>query len=151
MMTTINAARGCQASNIVTFNYARPSITSVVPQFFGGLQLPLAAPSSGGFIVTIRGSNFGTSLPNVTIGGSACPMLLPYVPTVAQDTIYCTAPPGQGAMNPVHVTVNGLDSIPIAVNNQSTAAPPDTLWYDPPYPMSMFPAGECVSPLASAL
>ena len=50
---TGSAAEGCQPSNVVTFNYSRPSIASVAPQFsLVPPQLPLLTPSSGGVSVS---------------------------------------------------------------------------------------------------
>ena len=100
----------------------------------------MVAPTSGNFLVTIRGSNFGLSVPSVTIGGSPCIVATPFVPAAGHDTLTCIAPPGMGDNNLVSVTVSTLASI-ASVNS----AAPDRFWYSPPLPQTITPSGKCIA------
>lgn len=98
------------------------------------------------FVVTIRGDNFGVTAPSITVGGLPCAVVPPFQPSAGHNTITCVAPPGQGRDNLVSVTVNTLTTVPIVPSGADPA--PDTLWYDPPLPASMWPLSEL--PLVAA-
>jgi hypothetical protein len=77
------------------FSYGAPSVAAISPA---------SGPTTGGTVITIMGSNFGT-FGSVTLGGSACA-----IGEWTQSGIICTNPPGQGANLPLVVTVSGLSS-----------------------------------------
>ena len=113
-----------QPSNVVTLSYAPPSVASISPQYPAG-----NAPALGGFPVTILGSNFGLSVPSVTIGGLPC---IVSGPAYNHSNITCTAPAGAGRNLPVVVTVSGQAS---ALSDGSTFR------YNPPRVLGMWPLG----------
>ena len=79
------------------YSYAGPVIASVTPA---------SADTAGGTLITIRGTNFGTSA-TVKLAGSDCP-----VKSVNHSNILCTVPMGQGLGLPLTVTVSGQTSSP---------------------------------------
>ena len=114
------------------FTYNSPVITSVLP------QLPNAA---GGSLLTISGSNFGTS-GTVTVAisiGATLTQSLCYPQSLYNNTeIICAAPPGQGVNQAVYVT-----------SSQTMNLVPFPLSYLPPAvssvaPLSFITAGNTV-------
>lgn len=85
-----------------------PSISYRAPTLMAVLPRPPSAPTSGAFVVTIFGSDFGVgSSPNITIGGLACPLVAGWVPVPGHDEIRCIAPASSGADLTVSVLVRG--------------------------------------------
>ena len=62
---------------------------------------PTTGVTSGNFVLTITGRNFGTSA-TVTVGGQPCPVI-----SDANATITCTVPAGSAGNLPLVVTVSG--------------------------------------------
>jgi hypothetical protein len=86
-----------QAANPWTFTYEPPTITDIDPP---------NGPTAGGVPLTIHGSNFGTGA-QVTVTFDDQPLS----PTsVDHDRIEAVLPPGEGADNPIKVTVAGQTS-----------------------------------------
>jgi MYXO-CTERM domain-containing protein len=68
----------------LSLSFAAPEVTQVTPA---------SAPTSGGFPITLNGSNFGVA-PTVTVGGQDCPV----DPAVSgHGLLVCEVPPGEGA------------------------------------------------------
>ncbi|KAJ1478097.1 hypothetical protein T484DRAFT_2970674 [Baffinella frigidus] len=82
------------------FSYTAPTVSAITPAHGG---------TSGGFTVTVRGSNFGNAqavadgLVNVTIGPAACSGVTSATP---HSAIECIAPEGAGTAYKVQVTVD---------------------------------------------
>ncbi len=96
----VQVTAGGLPSNTVVFSYDPPSISQLTPS---------SAPTAGGTVLTIIGSNFGPpGAPlSVAIGSSACPVL------ASQHTeVSCEVPEGQGANLDAIVTVDGQTSDP---------------------------------------
>jgi large repetitive protein len=102
-----------RASYALPFSYNPPLISSVSPT---------TAPSEGGAIITVNGSNFGPS-PSITIGGNAATVL-----TASHGQITCVLPAGQGSNREVRV----------AAGNQTSAAA--TFSYAPPFISGLSPS-----------
>ena len=83
-----------QTSNTVFYGYNAPTLISVTPN---------TDNTSGGSIVLVKGTNFGTN-PTITIGGSVCTLDGPV--NEDQTEVYCQVPPGQGTSRSVQVNVN---------------------------------------------
>lgn len=81
---------------INAFSYAGPVITSVTPNSGG---------ASGGTPLTCTGSNFGSSVGTVTLGGNICTISL-----WGQNQIACTTPAGEGTNVPLVITTSGGQS-----------------------------------------
>ncbi len=81
---------GARSSNLLTFAYLPPAITTVSPS---------TGPMSGGTLITIQGTNFGPN-GSVSIGGKSVSQYL----SRNHQTLVCTLPPGSGANRPVIVT-----------------------------------------------
>ncbi len=101
------------------FAYTAPAITTVTAA---------SAPTAGGTLLTIIGSNFGpdgvsrqATLVNI---GMACTAS----PGESHTEMECTLPPGQGHDVPIQVTVDG-----------QSASVPGSLSYDPPAITSVTP------------
>jgi hypothetical protein len=94
-----------RASNSVPFSYNPPAITGISVS---------AGPTAGGTLITLTGSNFGTS-GTVSIGGQDAPVTSG---GYSHTTITCTLPPGQGANLPVVVTSanRSSNSVPFSYN-----------------------------------
>jgi hypothetical protein len=88
IVVTANGER----SAVFDYTYGAPAISSVSPT---------TGVTSGNFVLTITGRNFGSSA-TVTIGGQPCP-----VTSDANTTITCTAPAGSAGNLPLVVTVSG--------------------------------------------
>jgi len=87
----VTTTRGETMTN--PFSYLAPTVTSLSPP---------ALPTAGGTLLTIAGSNLGTTGASVTVGGYSCP-----ISSQTHTQIVCTAPAGQGNAVPVHVYVAG--------------------------------------------
>lgn len=85
-----------QSSNSATLSYQAPVLSSVTPS---------NGHTAGGDVLTLSGTNFGTSGGVVTVGGATCPLTLQ-----THQQIECTLPAGQGTGHPVQVTVAGQSS-----------------------------------------
>lgn len=120
-----------QPSNAIAISYAPPSIIGVSPNY-----PVLPAPTLGGFVLTVTGSNFGVSLPLITVGSLPCPVLSPFVPVAGHGILRCTAPAGAGRDLPVIVTVQNQSS---AFSNAASFR------YSPPKPMSVEPTSSPTS------
>ena len=94
-----------RASYALPFSYSPPLIGSVSPT---------TAPSEGGTVITVNGSNFGPS-PSITIGENAATVL-----TASHGQITCVLPAGQGASREVRVSAGNQTS---AAASFSYAAP----------------------------
>ena len=83
-----------QQSNILTFIYDPPVLTSLSP---------VTADTAGGPTLTLQGTSLGTG-GVVYVGGSSgvCTLV---APGWSQTTIYCKLPPGEGQLLPVYVMV----------------------------------------------
>jgi hypothetical protein len=91
---TVNGQAQAQAIPL-NFRYDPPTVSIVDPS---------SAPTSGGAILTISGSNFGPSQGTVAIGTYYCP-LSSWTDTVVK----CTLPPGMGAsLSVVLTTFDGV-------------------------------------------
>ncbi|MGC3958876.1 MAG: IPT/TIG domain-containing protein [Verrucomicrobiota bacterium] len=88
---------GGQASLPGNFNYALPGITNVNPA---------TGPTVGGAVITLRGTNFGTS-GTVSIGGKPASVV---TTNWSHTQIQCVLPPGQGVNQSVVVTTAGQSS-----------------------------------------
>jgi hypothetical protein len=88
IVVTANGER----SAVFNYTYGAPVISSVSPT---------TGVTSGNFVLTITGQNFGTSA-TVTIGGQPCPVI-----SDANTTITCTVPAGSAGNLPLVVTVSG--------------------------------------------
>ncbi len=88
IVVTVNGER----SAVFHYTYGAPVISSVSPT---------TGVTSGNFVLTITGRNFGTSA-TVTIGGQPCPVM-----SDANTTITCTVPAGSAGNLPLVVTVSG--------------------------------------------
>jgi hypothetical protein len=88
IVVTANGER----SAVFNYTYGAPVISSVSPT---------TGVTSGNFVMTITGRNFGTSA-TVTIGGQPCPVI-----SDTNTTITCTVPPGRAGNLPLVVTVSG--------------------------------------------
>jgi len=88
IVVTANGER----SAVFNYTYGAPVISSVSPT---------TGVTSGNFVLTITGLNFGTSA-TVTIGGQPCQVI-----SDANTTITCTAPAGSAGNLPLVVTVSG--------------------------------------------
>lgn len=84
---------GGRLSNSVNFSYSPPSISSISPT---------SAPTAGGSVITLTGSNFGISGAIVTVNGSNAPLV-----TQSHSSVIVTLPPGQGSPATVQITVAG--------------------------------------------
>lgn len=96
--------------------YEAPVVSGVTPQ---------RGPTSGGTIIRVFGSNLGVSPdPEVTVGGSTCPLDPTWSPsefTADIEHIRCVLPEGVGASRSVDVRVGGqLSTVP---GSYSYAAP----------------------------
>ena len=103
--------------------YAYPStLTSLVPSL------------QGGYTLTVSGSNFGVSLPNITIAGAQCVVVFPFVPSAGHDTVRCTVAPGQGRDLLVLVGANTQFSstVPTPGVNLFRYNPPSAISISPP-------------------
>lgn len=128
---TVSIVVAGQSSNAVILNYAPPTVDSVSPQFPSGLS-----PAAGNFVVTVQGSNFGVTAPNITINGVSCPVVLPFVPSAGHNVLTCIAPDGAGRDLPVVVSVSGQSS---AVTSAATFR------YTPPRVFSVWPTNASTS------
>jgi hypothetical protein len=88
IVVTANGER----SAVFKYTYGAPVISRVSPT---------SGVTSGNFVLTISGGNFGTS-PTVTIGGQPCPVI-----SAANTTITCTVPAGSPGNLPLVVSVSG--------------------------------------------
>lgn len=88
--------------------------TSVVAEYFSytppslGTPTWTSAPAAGGAILTLSGLNFGAADAPVTIrvAGNICTHT-PGVHTHSHTVLECIMPPGEGASQPISVTVGG--------------------------------------------
>jgi hypothetical protein len=110
---------GDQLSAALIIHYAGPTVNGISPSH---------GPTAGGTVVTITGSNFGISMPTVTIGGLPCAVVTPYVPLANHTQIRCVVAAGQGASLKVVVTINGQQSSSTVLYS-----------YDPPQVTSITP------------
>ena len=97
------ARQASQADDPVLFTYDPPTITSVGP-FPGQVATP-----SGGFLLRVTGSSFGSS-PIVHVGDSRCAV---NHTSVGQDVIVCTAPPRLALDTSVAVQVGRRVTLPV--------------------------------------
>jgi large repetitive protein len=88
IVVTANGER----SSVFNYTYGAPVISSVSPT---------TGVTSGNFVLTISGRNFGTSA-TVTIGGQPCPVI-----SDANTVITCTVPAGSPGNLPLVVAVSG--------------------------------------------
>jgi len=103
-LTLLFDVAGSRPANEPKLSFRSPSVLFVSP------QAP-AAPTAGGFELTIEGSDFGPGLsPNVTVGGRACPLAAQWIPSPQHNRITCIAPEGSGASSPIIVRVAGQAS-----------------------------------------
>jgi hypothetical protein len=86
-----------------------------------------SAPTAGGTVITLTGSNFGLT-PSVTVGGRVAPVL-----DSGHSMLTASLPAGQGVDQPVVLTVGGQVSNTL------------TLSYDPPVIDSLSPASAATS------
>jgi large repetitive protein len=86
-----------------------------------------SAPTAGGTVITLTGSNFGLT-PSVTVGGRVAPVL-----DSGHSMLTASLPAGQGVDQPVVLTVGGQVSNTL------------TLSYDPPVIESLSPASAATS------
>ncbi|MCP5543847.1 MAG: IPT/TIG domain-containing protein [Akkermansiaceae bacterium] len=97
---TLTVEVGGQVSNEFLFSYDPPQVASVSPA---------SAPTAGGSVITLTGSNFGLA-PSVSLGGTSVGDLL----GSSHNLITFTAPPGQGTNLPLVVTAAGQSSPPVS-------------------------------------
>ncbi len=91
---------GSRSSVALQFDYHPPQITSVSSS---------SAPTAGGTVITVNGSNFGAS-GIVLIGGTEASLT---GGSYGHEEIVCTLPPGQGTDFPLIVRSGGRDSNPV--------------------------------------
>jgi len=115
---------GMQESNVLQFSYSIPVVSGIAPS---------TGSTVGGQLVTITGSNFGVTVPQILIGSAPCIPIAAYAPTANHDTIKCYTPNYEGGNLPVIVKVTGQTSIPSTVS-------PVTYSYIPPVVVSLSPA-----------
>jgi len=117
----VTGADGRSSSEVFTFSYAKPVVTSVTP-VTGGTD----GRNSGGsqIVLTVTGTSFGTSSV-VAVGSSPCPV----VGRVANTKVLCNLPAGMGIAD-VFVTTGGLSSV---------ASSQTKFTYDPPQLTSVSP------------
>lgn len=102
---------GQSSTNLVTFSYNPPVISSTTPAFqptqvFHIVCHFIHRPQclQGGAVVTLTGSNFGVSS-TVSIGGVSCPVIL-----VLPSQITCSLPAGVGTVSVVVTTVSQVSN-----------------------------------------
>ena len=106
---------GSRTTTSLTLDYTAPVITSIDPT---------SDYTSGGAILTIFGSNFGTS-GSVLLGGSTCNVV---APGFSQSTIRCIIPRGMGTNREIIVVVSS-----------QSASFSGIFRYKPPVITSVFP------------
>jgi len=114
----VQVTAGGLPSNTAPFDYDPPSIASLDPTH---------APTNGGTLITLVGSNFGPSgAPlSVALGSAGCPV----VSSTPHTSLVCEVPAGQGASHDVVVTVDG-----------QVSSPPFVFGYDAPVISSLEPS-----------
>lgn len=111
---TVQVVVGGQTSNTRTFDYLPPVITSFSPA---------NGPTAGGTVLTLNGTNFGTS-GTVTLGGNTC-----IVSNWSHVQIVCSTPAGEGRFQTVRVVVEA-----------QTNSAPMTFDYDVPLITAILPS-----------
>lgn len=93
-----------QAANSANIDYLPPAISGLSPALL---------PTAGNEVLTITGSNFGTSGGSVSVAGNLCPI---EPGGQNHNSIRCMPPAGVGADLPLLVTVAGQDANPWSVS-----------------------------------
>ena len=103
---TVTAA-GQSVTVVNAFSYDAPTISSLVP---------LYGPSIGGTVLTVIGTNFGSTAVvtfNGTLNAATAQVCTQVGLGQSNEQITCTVPRNQGPLIPVYVTVSGQQSQPL--------------------------------------
>ncbi len=114
-----------------SIGYSPPVITEITPS---------RGSTEGGEIISVKGRDFGASLPGVFIGGKRCIVTVKPAPASYHEEFSCLVPMGSGKNLPVVVTAGVQSSTSVAGTN-------NVFSYDPPAVSNIVPTSGLTSGL----